>query len=78
MASVIISGGGIAGLCTRLALKRLGVASELIDLAPAVAKPDRDEPLLLLPNATKILTALGFAPLVLPRSAPAQASARTE
>jgi 2-polyprenyl-6-methoxyphenol hydroxylase-like FAD-dependent oxidoreductase len=64
MSSVLISGGGIGGLCTRLALKQLGVSSDLFDLAPAIVKPDSDEPLLLLPNATRILVDMGFSPLV--------------
>jgi 2-polyprenyl-6-methoxyphenol hydroxylase-like FAD-dependent oxidoreductase len=62
--SVLISGAGLAGLACRLAFKRLGVKADLIDLAPVIAKPEHDEPIILTSNATRVLHALGLSGLI--------------
>ena len=61
---VLISGAGLAGLSCRLAFKRLRVKADLIDLAPVIAKPEHDEPLVLTSNATRALYSLGLSDLI--------------
>ena len=63
--SVLISGAGLAGLACRLAFKRLGIKADLIDLAPVIAKPEHDEPIILTSNATRVLIGLGMDDFVL-------------
>eukprot|EP00961_Rhodomonas_salina_P226266 3058999-Rhodomonas_salina.2 len=62
--SILISGGGLAGLTARLAFQRLGIATELIDLAPTFAKPENDTSLVLTSNATHVLHELGLSSVV--------------
>ncbi|EKX54371.1 hypothetical protein GUITHDRAFT_99853 [Guillardia theta CCMP2712] len=48
----------------RLALKQKSVASELMDLAPALAKPEDDVPIVLTSNAVYVLSQLGLSDMV--------------
>ena len=56
--AVMIAGGGIAGLTTALALARRGLASTVIEQAPAIEAVGAG--LQLSPNATRVLFALGL------------------
>ncbi len=55
--SVLIAGAGIAGLASALALARVGIASSVLEQAPALAEIGAG--LQLSPNATRILARLG-------------------
>lgn len=56
--SVLIAGAGIAGLASALALARIGIASTVLEQAPALAEIGAG--LQLSPNATRILARLGL------------------
>src|SRR5690606_17863933 len=56
--SVTIVGAGIAGLTTALALARKGIASHVLEQAPALAEVGAG--LQLSPNASRILADLGL------------------
>ncbi len=56
-APVLIAGAGIAGLASALALARVGIASTILEQAPALAEIGAG--LQLSPNATRILARLG-------------------
>ena len=64
MNRVLIAGAGLAGLSCRLALKRLGVTADLIDLAPTIVKPENDEAIVLTSNGTRVLAYLGMNDLI--------------
>mgnify|MGYP001815562918 CR=1 FL=1 len=66
MHRVRIVGTGVAGLTLALALCRAGI--EDLELYSAAAQPRQDPGLLLSPNATRILNALGLADALLAHS----------